>query len=510
MSSITTMTEAPGARAARLVEEFVAAASALADLAAAGGFDEIPATAVADLAIALPRSTERCSAAATVATGVVHRSGAVIAERFVSTKRWLVVEGRQSERDAAATIARGRDIAGDLGATGDAWLGGRASTAHVREITTGIARIFRAQPGSVREERVGDVERLLLGVAAAATPPDVRRAADRIRHALDPDGTTDAQLAAYDDQSFRLVAVGSGSVPTGFFDHEATAVIETATAAVIDSWFRTGLRDRGAQGIPASGADSVSIASTDQDQGHHSRAIRRDHLRGLALAHLCRLFLDGGALGTRHDQKPHVVITADLADLRDGLGGRLRVPGRDDDDVLLPTASVQRVLCDADVTTVVTTAALTPPHLALPQEAVDATDAGARRGDEAGTSGTGAVPVGPISAPDLAAWLGQRSSTVLWVGRAARTAPRSLRTALEVRDRHCAFPGCGTDASRCEAHHVQHWEHHGETSIANLVLLCARHHRLVHEGAWTIAATPGGDARSTGCWSFRPPDPARP
>lgn len=496
-------------RAARLVEELGAAASALAELAAAGGFDEVPVTAVADLAIALHRSVDLASAAATVATGVVHRSGAVIAERFVSSKRWLVVEGRQSERDAAATIARGRDIAGDLGATGDAWLGGRASTAHVREITTGIARIFRAQPGSVRQERVGDVERLLLGVAAVATPTDVRRAADRIRHALDPDGTTDAQLAAYDDQSFRLVPVGSGSVPTGFFDHEATAVIETATAAVIDSWFRTGPRNHGAQGIPASGADGVSIASTEQDQGRHSRAIRRDHLRGLALAHLCRLFLDGGALGTRHHQKPHVVITADLADLRDGLGGRLRVPGRDD-EVLLPTASVHRVLCDADVTTVVTTAALTPPHLALPQEAVDATDSCGRGGDEAATSGTDAVPVGPLSALDLAAWLGQRSSTVLWVGRSARTAPRSLRTALEVRDRHCAFPGCGTDVSRCEAHHVRHWEHHGETSIANLVLLCARHHHLVHEGAWTISATPGRDPRSTRCWSFRPPDPARP
>jgi hypothetical protein len=47
-------------------------------------------------------------------------------------------------------------------------------------------------------------------------------------------------------------------------------------------------------------------------------------------------------------------------------------------------------------------------------------------------------------------------------------------------------PGCDVDASRCEAHHITHWEHHGETCISNMVLLCAKHHHMVHEGRGRI------------------------
>ena len=48
------------------------------------------------------------------------------------------------------------------------------------------------------------------------------------------------------------------------------------------------------------------------------------------------------------------------------------------------------------------------------------------------------------------------------------------------------MPGCDVDASRCEAHHITYWEHHGETSVSNMVLLCSRHHHMVHEGRWRI------------------------
>jgi predicted restriction endonuclease len=55
-----------------------------------------------------------------------------------------------------------------------------------------------------------------------------------------------------------------------------------------------------------------------------------------------------------------------------------------------------------------------------------------------------------------------------------------------VRDGGCAVPGCDLDPSRCEAHHITYWEHHGETSISNMVLLCSQHHHMVHEGRWRI------------------------
>lgn len=70
--------------------------------------------------------------------------------------------------------------------------------------------------------------------------------------------------------------------------------------------------------------------------------------------------------------------------------------------------------------------------------------------------------------------------TVLDIGRKTRTIPPSIRRALLARDRTCRFPGC--TSGRCDAHHVEHWLDGGPTSLDNLVLLCRRHHRSVHEG----------------------------
>ncbi len=69
---------------------------------------------------------------------------------------------------------------------------------------------------------------------------------------------------------------------------------------------------------------------------------------------------------------------------------------------------------------------------------------------------------------------------VLEAGRRRRTVPPAVRRALEARDRGCRFPGCGLRFT--DAHHVKHWADGGETSLRNLVLLCKRHHRAVHEG----------------------------
>ena len=73
---------------------------------------------------------------------------------------------------------------------------------------------------------------------------------------------------------------------------------------------------------------------------------------------------------------------------------------------------------------------------------------------------------------------------VLDVGRKARTVPPSIRRALQARDRSCRFPGC--TARRCDAHHIEHWADGGATSLDNLVLLCRRHHRAVHEGGFAL------------------------
>jgi hypothetical protein len=76
------------------------------------------------------------------------------------------------------------------------------------------------------------------------------------------------------------------------------------------------------------------------------------------------------------------------------------------------------------------------------------------------------------------------SGTALNVGRKTRTVPSAIRRALEARDTGCRFPGC--TARRCDAHHVTHWAAGGPTSLDNLVLLCRRHHTLLHEGGYSV------------------------
>ena len=83
--------------------------------------------------------------------------------------------------------------------------------------------------------------------------------------------------------------------------------------------------------------------------------------------------------------------------------------------------------------------------------------------------------------------------TVLDVGRKTRTIPPAIRRALAARGHTCRFPGCS--CRHCDAHHVRHWAAGGATRLDNLVLLCRRHHRAVHEEGFTIELRDDGDAR---------------
>ena len=85
--------------------------------------------------------------------------------------------------------------------------------------------------------------------------------------------------------------------------------------------------------------------------------------------------------------------------------------------------------------------------------------------------------------------------TVLDVGRKTRTIPPAIRRALSARDCRCRFPGC--ESRRCDAHHVRHWADGGATRLDNLVLLCRRHHRAVHEDGFSVTLRQNGEARFT-------------
>jgi hypothetical protein len=147
--------------------------------------------------------------------------------------------------------------------------------------------------------------------------------------------------------------------------------------------------------------------------------------RADALGEVCRQWLDSLDRQAVGGERPHVVVTMDV----EALEARSGISEFDDVGSITPTTA-RRLACDANVSRVITRGASEPLEL----------------------------------------------------GRRTKVVPAPLRRAVAVRDRGCRFPACERPPGWCDAHHVRHWADGGETSLANLVLLCRPHHRAIHRG----------------------------
>ncbi|MEX2275297.1 MAG: DUF222 domain-containing protein [Actinomycetota bacterium] len=94
--------------------------------------------------------------------------------------------------------------------------------------------------------------------------------------------------------------------------------------------------------------------------------------------------------------------------------------------------------------------------------------------------------------------LEDRAGNAIALGRTTREPSASMVRQIRYRDRGCRFPGCGT-TQFTQAHHVRFWRLGGRTDLDNLLLICAFHHRLVHEYGWSVKR----DSDATVRW-FRP------
>jgi hypothetical protein len=132
--------------------------------------------------------------------------------------------------------------------------------------------------------------------------------------------------------------------------------------------------------------------------------------------------------------------------------------------------------------------------------------------------GASVLEDGPALAPETAERLAcdasivelvERDGVPLSVGRKTRTVPPAIRRALQARDRRCSFPGC-ENKRFLHAHHIRHWARGGETRLDNLLLLCPRHHRFVHEAGYSIRSCGNGKFEFRDPWGVPVPTVPRP
>ncbi|SEG49660.1 HNH endonuclease [Saccharopolyspora kobensis] len=214
-------------------------------------------------------------------------------------------------------------------------------------------------------------------------------------------------------------------------------------------------RETGAKFVTA--LQPLAAPRPETDDIKDPRTVGQRNADGLST--LLDLVLDTDGMPRTGGQKPHLTVTIDYTQLKNQLptnGGEFVAGGAgtlESTGQYVSPQTVRRIACDCEV---------------LP------------------------MVLGGDSLP-------------LDVGTLQRTAPTHIRAALLARDGVCAFPECDHPAGTPQAHHIVHWIDGGPTSLDNMVMLCAHHHRTIHNHHWHIELQRGRPV-------FTPPtdlDPAR-
>jgi hypothetical protein len=285
---------------------------------------------------------------------------------------------------------------------------------------------------AVGVEQVQGYEAILLPAAETLDPRRMRIATETTRLTIDPDGVLADANHAHEQRWLECdETYGGVFVVRGQFDAEAGALLKTAIDALSHGMTRGETR-----AVSSRRADAlVEMAVTQLRCGDHRDVNgQRPHLTLTVSADTLRR--DAPGTNVESDNTVRVVAVPRAAELG-GVGP-------------IHPEIARRIACDA-VRTVVTVA----------------------------------------PTPNDSSWMLGTSAVPLSVGRATRTIPASIRTALVVRDEGCRFPGCDRPPAWTDGHHIIHWADGGPTELDNLVSLCRSHHRQVHEEGWRIHIVDG-------------------
>jgi hypothetical protein len=287
------------------------------------------------------------------------------ADGALSAKAWLrwkcrLSGGEASERVQAARMLPGLELVSSALAEG--------------EISFQHASLMAARAERLGEKFAGPAEEILVTAARELDPGRLRVAVMHLRHCVEPDGVLAEADQAHQRRFLHLSQTFGGMfVFSGQFGADDGATLQTALDAL----------------MPAPGADDERTAS---------------QRRADALVEMATRQLDGGGLPSVGGQKPHLLVTVEMATL-------LKQPGARAAELEwaqpIPAETARRIACDCTLTPVV--------------------------GGE--------------------------------VHGSRKVIPGWKRRALVARDKGCRFEGCEMPAAWTDAHHIQHWIEGGSDEL---------------------------------------------
>jgi Domain of unknown function (DUF222) len=495
------------------------ACAALDYLSAAAG--ELPGTARGDALIALGEAQAKLTAAHAAVLRPFDAASDHDADGYGSSSAWLAAKAGMSKKGARAAVAQMRQL------TEHPLLGAALAAGDITaSLAFAIAEWTRKVPADMRLE----TDRILLEAAAAGASTDdlatiagcaIERWRQQQPDPDDPDGR-------FEDRAVRLgTTFGGAAVIRG----DLTPEYATAVRAVLE----------------ALGKKRGPEDDRTEEKRFHD-----------ALQLACTLLLRARLVPDRAGADTQAVVHIPLSQLR-------RLPGAGEledawiraglgQDGYLGGQDAETAACDAQAVPVVTgtmnpdvidqmidlagaaaRVAAAPPE-AAPPEAAPGPGATTGPGERARSQplspqawqalryAIARLAIDLVSGPaGIAAalrreLLGRPCSTPslpLDIGY-SESIPGHIRRAVQLRDRHCAWPGCDRPAVYCDVHHLRHKADGGETSVANCALVCQFHHDVcIHRHGWQLILHPDGttEARSPDghqvLRSHAPPNPRR-
>jgi hypothetical protein len=348
----------------------------------------VPAETMGDDLMALQRIVNRVQAESLRRLRRFDSGQGYAATLALSAKAWLRWKCNLTHPAASKQVEIARQLS-SLPQTAQAFADGDFSYTH--------AALIAGTAKELGDQMEAHAEGILVTAARELDPLRLHRAAAILRHCLQPDDVLRDANEQHERRFLYLSQTFDGVFRIdGQLDAEGGATLQTAINSVM--------------GPPA--ADDKRTAA---------------QRRADAWVDIARRQLDGGQLPQVGGQKPHLMVTVDMATLT-------KAPASQAAELEwaqpIPAETARRLACDCTIT---------PVFMGTESHQVDA-------------------------------------------GRTSRMIPPSMRRALIARDKHCRFPGCDRPVAWTEGHHLEHWADGGPTLPFNLALLCGRHHHMTHEG----------------------------